>query len=142
MAETAPGDNVLLNKFEHITVIGLGATSASMTAWVCPNLASMGLGDVAETQWQVVGVSARAGTASSSGTLQVEVAGAATAVGSGTNQLTGTMSLSGTASTTVNGTVIGTPTVLSAGKALNIILAGTLTGLANCAVDIVLQRIA
>lgn len=126
---------VLVPLYELVTVPGLTATSTSQTAFVMDNAAG-------SQQYQIAAVSARFGTASTSGTLQVEVAGAAVAVGSGTNQLTGTVSLAGTANTTVNGTVIASPTAITAGTAVNIILAGTLTSLANCAVTIVLQRIA
>src|SRR5258708_4240357 len=91
--------------------------------------------------YQVVAATAVFGTASTSGTLQVEVATGTQAVASGTNQLTGTMSLSGTANTTVNGTVIASPTVITAGSRINLIFAGTVTSLANAVVTVVLQRI-
>lgn len=91
--------------------------------------------------YQVAGVSVVFGTASSSGTLQVEVATGTQAIGSGTNQLTGTVSLAGTANTTVNGTVIASPTTVSAGSRVNLIFAGTVTSLANCVVNVVLKKI-
>ena len=91
--------------------------------------------------YQVVGASAVFGTASTSGTLQVEVATGTQAIASGTNQLTGTMSLSGTANTTVNGTVIASPTTISAGARVNLIFAGTVTNLANAAVNVILRKI-
>lgn len=81
------------------------------------------------------------GTASTSGTLQVEVATGTQAIAAGTNQLTGTMSLSGTANTTVNGTVIASPTTISAGARVNLIFAGTVTNLANTTVNVLLQRL-
>lgn len=120
-----------ISYYEYVSV-PLTASSTSLTAYVAPNDG---------TTWQVAAVSARFGTASSSGTLQVEVAAAATAVGSGTNQLTGTVSLAGTADTTVNGTVIASPTVISAGKAVNLVIGGTMTSLADCSVTVVLQRL-
>lgn len=129
----AAGQMVILPVYETEQVLGLGASSTSQTVFVADNLSGT---------YVIAAVSARFGTASSSGTLQVEVAGAGTAVGSGTNQLTGTVSLSGTTNTTVNGTVIASPTQITAGQVVNIILAGTLTSLANCAVNIVLQRVA
>jgi hypothetical protein len=91
--------------------------------------------------YQVAGVSAVFGTASTSGTLQVEVATGTQAIASGTNQLTGTVSLSGTANTTVNGTVIASPTTISAGARINLIFAGTVTNLLNCSIRVVLKRI-
>lgn len=91
--------------------------------------------------YKVIAASAVFGTASTSGTLQVEVATGTQAIASGTNQLTGTVSLSGTANTTVNGTVIGSPTTISAGSRVNLIFAGTVTNLANASVSVVLQKI-
>jgi hypothetical protein len=138
MAEAIAGDNVLVNKYEHI-ILPLTSSSASQLAFVAP---SLGSGAGIDSSWQVAGASVRFHTASSSGTLQVEVAGAGIARGSGTNQLTGTMSLAGTADTTVNGTMITTPTAIPAGAAVNLIIAGTMTSLADCVVNVVLQRIA
>lgn len=86
-------------------------------------------------------VSVNFGTTSTSGTLQVEVATGTQAVASGTNQLTGTISLSGTANTVVNGTIIASPTTIVAGARVNLIFAGTVTGLANCVVNVGLIRI-
>lgn len=130
---TAAGTKVIVPVYETVQVVGLGASSASLTAFVCDTLSG---------NYVIAGVSANFGTTSTSGTLQVEVATGSQATGSGTNQLTGTVSLSGTANTPVNGTVIASPTTISAGARVNIILGGTLTGLANACVSIVLQRTA
>jgi len=77
-------------------------------------------------------------TASSSGTLTVEKATGTTAPGSGTALLTGTMSLAGTANTVVSGTLIATVASLTfaAGDRMNIVIAGTMTGLAGSRVTI------
>ncbi len=91
--------------------------------------------------YQVAAVTAAFGTASSSGTLQVEVATGTQAIASGTNQLTGTISLAGTANTAVNGTIIASPTAIAAGNRVNLIFGGTVTSLANCIVNVVLQRL-
>lgn len=91
--------------------------------------------------YKVVSATATFGTASTSGTLQVEVATGTQAIASGTNQLTGTVSLAGTANTPVNGTIIGSPTTISAGARINLIFAGTVTNLANASVTIALQRL-
>jgi hypothetical protein len=123
---------VIVPAYEYATSTTLTSSSASQTVWVCPNVGGT---------YQVAAVTATQGTASSSGTLQVEVATGTQAIGSGTNQLTGTVSLSGTANTPVNGTLITTPTTIAAGNRINLILAGTLTSLANCVVNIALQRI-
>lgn len=91
--------------------------------------------------YKIAGVTATFGTASTSGTLQVEVATGTQAIASGTNQLTGTLSLSGTANTPVNGTLIASPTTIAAGSRINLIFAGTVTNLANASVTVVLKRI-
>ena len=91
--------------------------------------------------FKVGGVSVNFCTASTSGTLQVEVATGTQAVGAGVNQLTGTVSLAGTANTTVNGTVIAAPTTISAGARVNLIFAGTVTNLLNAVITVTLQRI-
>lgn len=130
---TAAGKLVLVPSYETEQVFGLGASSSSQTIFVC---------DTVSGNFQIAAVSVSFGTASSSGTLQVEVATGTQAVGSGTNQLTGTVSLSGTANTTVNGTLLASPATIVAGNRINIILAGTLTSLANCCVTVILQRVA
>lgn len=91
--------------------------------------------------YKIVAVAATFGTASGSGTLQVEVATGTQAIGSGTVQLTGTVSLAGTANTPVNGTVIASPTTITAGSRINLIFAGTVTGLANMSANVILQKI-
>lgn len=91
--------------------------------------------------YQIAAVSACFSTASTSGTLQVEVATGTQAVASGTNQLTGTVSLGGTANTTVNGTIIASPTTITAGSRINLIFAGTVTNLANATINVILKRI-
>lgn len=91
--------------------------------------------------YKVASVACVFGTASSSGTLQVEVATGTQAIASGTNQLTSTISLSGTANTVVNGTLIASPTTITAGARVNLIFGGTVTSLANMAVTVALQRL-
>jgi hypothetical protein len=127
------GTTVITPMFEPLQLTGLGASTASFTAYVNDNISGT---------FVVSAVAVVFGTASSSGTLQVEVATGTQAVASGTNQLTGTVSLAGTANTTVNGTVIASPTTITAGSRVNVIIAGTMTSLANCAVVITLQRTA
>lgn len=99
------------------------------------------LNDAVSGTYQVAGVSAVFGTASSSGTLQVEVATGTQAIASGTNQLTGTVSLAGTANTVVSGTLIASPTTVSAGARINLIFGGTVTSLANAAITVLLKKI-
>ena len=99
------------------------------------------LQDTVSGWYNIMACSVVFGTTSSSGTLQVEVASGTQAVGSGTNQLRSTVSLSGTANVVVNGTVINKPTVIKAGSRINLIFAGTVTGLANCCVSLCLKRV-
>jgi len=102
---------------------------------------TMYLNDATSGTYKVAAVSAVFGTASTSGTLQVEVATGTQAIASGTNQLTGTISLAGTANTVVSGTIIGSPTTITAGARVNLIFGGTVTNLANCMVTVALQRL-
>lgn len=112
--------------------VAAASYAVSHTIFVAPN--------TGET-WQIAGLTATFGTTSTSGTLQVEVATGTQATGSGTNQLTGTVSLSGTANTPVNGTVVASPIAIAAGNRINLIFAGTVTGLANCCVTVVLKKL-
>ena len=124
--------SVLIPAYEYAVQPQIGASTTSFSIWV--NTSAGGT-------YQVAGASVVFGTASTSGTMQVEVATGTQAVGGGTNQLTGTMSLAGTANTTVNGTLIASPTTIAAGNRVNIIIAGTMTSLANCVVTVLLKRV-
>jgi hypothetical protein len=112
--------------------VAAASYAVSHTIYVHPNVTST---------YQIAAITATFGTASTSGTLQVEVATGTQAIASGTNQLTGTVSLSGTANTPVNGTLIASPTTISAGNRINLIFAGTVTNLANAQVTVFLRRI-
>jgi hypothetical protein len=90
--------------------------------------------------YKVVGISAVFGTASTSGTVQVEVATGTQAIGAGTVQNSTPISLSGTANTTVNGTVT-TQTTITAGARVNLLFAGTVTNLANASINVIIQKI-
>lgn len=129
-------NSVIIPKYEFVSdvqnQVAAASYAVSHTIYVNDNVSGT---------YKIVAVSESHGTASTSGTLQVEVATGTQAIGAGTNQLTGTMSLSGTANTTVNGTVSGTPTTIAAGNRINLIFAGTVTNLANCIVNVVLQRL-
>jgi hypothetical protein len=93
--------------------------------------------------YQVVSVQAVFGTASSSGTLQVEQLTGTTAPGSGTVMLTGTVSLAGTANTIVNGTLVSNSSTLqiAPGQRLGLKFAGTMTSLVGLVVVVGLKRI-
>lgn len=112
--------------------VAAASYAVSHTIFVAPN--------TSET-WKIVALTATFGTTSTSGTLQCEVATGTQAIASGTNQLTGTVSLSGTANTPVSGTIIAAPTTIASGNRINLIFAGTVTGLANAAVTVVLQKL-
>jgi hypothetical protein len=135
-AATQGSTSILIPAYEYVTdtqnQVAAATYAVSHTIYVNDNLSGT---------YQVAAVSAVFGTASTSGTLQVEVATGTQAIAAGTNQLTGTMSLSGTANTTVNGTVIASPTTITAGSRINLIFAGTVTNLANASINIVLKRI-
>lgn len=129
-------NSVIIPKYEFISdqqnQVAAASYAVSHTVFVNDNVSGT---------YKIVAASAVFGTASTSGTLQVEVATGTQAIAAGTNQLTGTISLSGTANTTVNGTIIASPTTVSAGARINLIFGGTVTSLANAAVTIVLQRL-
>ena len=97
---------------------------------------------IADDDYIVEGITATFGTASTSGTLQLEKCTGTTALASGTNLLTGTISLSGTANTPVSGTLLSNPVTISlaSGNRLNIIIAGTMTNLATANITIRLKR--
>lgn len=98
---------------------------------------------IADDKFQIVSMYFLFGTASASGTINVEVASDGTAVGSGTAATTGTVNLTGTANTKVQippATNIDSLQV-AAGQHVNVLLAGTLTGLANAQLTIGLIRV-
>lgn len=136
---TSPGQTssaVIIPRYEAVTdlqnQVAAATYAVSHTIYV---------NDSVSGTFKIAGVAAVFGTASTSGTLQVEVATGTQAIASGVNQLTGTMSLAGTANTTVNGTVIASPTTITSGARINLIFAGTVTNLANTAITVQLQRI-
>jgi hypothetical protein len=90
--------------------------------------------------YQLNSISVHFGTASTSGTLQVEYLTGTTGSGSGTALLTTPISLSGTANT-VYSAKPSTVKTLNPGDRLGIKLAGTLTNLANCVVQLNMQRV-
>lgn len=85
---------------------------------------------------RIESVAVKFGTASTSGTLQINKAASGTATSSGTACLSSTISLSGTANTNVSGAVDATAGVLNTGDTIGAIAAGTLTNLADLGVTI------
>lgn len=117
--------------------IELTAASLSQTIFICP------VGTTAApntTTWKVTAINSVFGTASSSGTFEVEVAASGVAIGSGTLQQASTTALSGTAATPVN-TPVTAGTVIKAGGMVNVIIAGTMTGLVAGSISVDLQRL-
>lgn len=136
-AKAANGQFVIMPYFETEQYVQGPAAAASYAVST-----SIFVNDGLAGTYVVSSATASFGTASSSGTLQVEVATGTQAIGSGTNQLASTVSLSGTANTPVFGTLATTLTPITAGSRLNLIFAGTVTGLANAVINVSLQRIA
>jgi hypothetical protein len=124
---------VLVIPYEFVLATSLPATNVSTTIFLMPN--------VNET-FQLAGASVTYGTAGSAGTIQITVESGTSAPGAGTAQLTGAMSLAGTANTPINGTVIASPTNITAGSRISFTTAGTPTGLANGVLTILLKRTA
>jgi len=87
VAGTGATSGAISPKFETYTY-PLTATSTTFTAFV---------NDSVSGSFKVAGVSTAFSTASTSGTVQVEVATGTQAPTAGTNQLTGALALSGTA---------------------------------------------
>jgi hypothetical protein len=112
-------------------VVALSASSASQHAFI------------ADEALELVGVREVHGTASTSGTLQVEKLTGTQAAGAGTSMLTGTVSLSGTANTVVSGTLVSSIATkrLAAGDRVGLVIAGTMTNLANCVVELIFKRV-
>lgn len=98
---------------------------------------------IATEALQVVAVREVHGVASVSGTLNVEKLTSTTAPESGTAILTGTINLAATANTVNTGALSGTVATLqlAAGNRLGIVLAGTLTSLVGCMVQVEFKRV-
>ena len=97
---------------------------------------------VAPFPMQIISAKATFSVASTSGTAKVVKGAAGTAVASGTD-MTATMSLAGTADTPVSATLHATAAnlLIAAGEQIGVILAGTLTSLANCTVTITFRQL-
>jgi|GEM_PF-6690387 len=137
--------NVKVQVVEYFSVfLPAAANAVNQPIFIAPPSASAASGALPLGQYSLVSVSVRFGTASTSGTLQIERTPSGTAVGSGTNLLSGTVSLAGTANTVVNGfpssSLSAANRILAAGDSLSLIFGGTLTNLANCTVTIAVAR--
>lgn len=100
------------------------------------------LNDNTGSTFKVVGASVVFTTAGgAAAAVTVEVATGTQAIGAGTAQLTAPMVLTGAANTVVNGTVIASPTTITAGARINLIFSGTVTALAGATVIVTIQRV-
>lgn len=132
-AQTSAGGN-FVQVTEPITFVAQAAGQAVSQAIFIPDNGS---------SYQVVGVQAVFGTASTSGTVTIEKLTGTTAPGGGTALLTGTVSLAGTANTVLTGTPLtNTSTLtLASGNRLGIVFGGTLTNLVGLCVVVSLKRV-
>jgi hypothetical protein len=91
--------------------------------------------------YQVVAATATFGTAGgTSCAVNVEVATGTQAIASGTNQMSSALVLTGAINTPVSGTIT-TQTTITAGARVNLIFSGTVTGLANFSINVILKKI-
>lgn len=116
-----------IQNVDHITV-NLVAASTAQTIFVAP------------TDYKVVAAHVSFGTASTSGTVNVEILPQGTAKGSGALVFGTGLALSGTANTTVT---LAAPSnkILVAGQRLAIVLGGTLTGLVDGYLQLELAKV-
>lgn len=133
VSAVAPGNLTggLIPGYEYVTATGITTTAGSTTIYVQPNDGYT---------YQVAGATVTFSTASTSGTITVNVDTGTNAPGAGTAQLTAAMSMSGTANTPVNGTIIASPTSIPAGARISYTTAGTLTNLAGAVLTVYLKR--
>ena len=109
---------------------------------VAATVSSLAFGPIREGRWRVAGVTEYHQTGSTSGTLNVSVDTGTNAPGAGTAQLSATISLAAaTQQVSQNGTLIATPTVAGPGDRISIVIAGTMTSLAQGMCTIWLERI-
>lgn len=134
----------LLQVMEPLEFTALAAANAvTTTVFINPPSASAATGFPPLGIYQVIGASLVFSTASAAGTVQIEKTTGTQAPGSGTNLLTGTMSTAGAANTVVNGTVVVNPNTrtLAAGDRINVVIAGSQTGIVNLCVNIYVTRV-
>ena len=91
--------------------------------------------------YQVRDVRESHATASTSGTLQVEVLTSGQAADAGVDQMTSVINLAATANIPQVGTMIETPTQINPGDRVGVVFGGTLTSLVGLSVVVHLERI-
>lgn len=119
------------------------ANVSNTVVFTAPPAASVATGALPLGQYSLVEVNARwsANTGANAATLQVVQAPSGTAVGSGTNLLATAINLQTTADTISTAFPANPNLVLSPGDSLGLLFTGTLTGLANIAVTVVVARV-
>lgn len=131
LGATSTCGGLKIQNSEYLEVY-LSATSLNSTTFIAP------------VAYTVVGVSEVHGTAGGSGaSVTLENLSGTTANGAGTTILTAPLVLTGAANTvqtTPVSNIKGSASTLAAGSRLGVVLSGTLTGLANCCVHVVLAR--
>jgi hypothetical protein len=130
-----PADAVVANSGKVVdtfrVITPLTATSATQPVFI------------AHEACELVGVREVHGTASTSGTVTAEKVTGTTAVGAGTVMQVGTVSLSATANTVQSGVLAASAATLqlAAGDRVALKIAGTMTNLANCVVELIFKRL-
>lgn len=137
----------LIQLVEVMPFNSAAAPSAGSTVlFIVPPAASGATGALPLGGYRFVGASATWTVASTSGTLQVVHDTGVSAPGSGTALLASALSLSTTANTVVSAfpsaSVSAANQLLSPGDRLSITFGGTLTNLANLAINIFVSRVA
>ena len=124
-------NGVIVPTAEHYSYYFDAAEAVSRTVFIAP------------TTLQLTGVNVVFGTASASGTVDVEHLTGTEAPGSGTVMLTGTLSTAGTINTVAPGTLAAlTATLqLAVGDRVSILFSGTETGLVGLCVTLTFKRI-
>lgn len=125
-----------LSKFKYDVyekkTLSIAAATVSAFLFMCPPGQRWVLHDVLEYHQ----------TGSTSGTMNLTVDTGTTAPGAGTAQLSATISLAAATQQVVQqGSLIATPTVMGPGSRLSILIAGTMTSLANGIVVYRLKRV-
>lgn len=127
----------LVPRFDRFTDVQNQQTAAN---WAVSH--TLFVNDNTGSTFKVVGVSAVFTTAGgAAAAVTAEVATGTQAIGAGTAQLTAPIVLTGAANTVVNGTLIASPTTITAGARVNLIFSGTVTGLAGATIIVALQRL-
>ena len=141
----AASTNVKIPLTNLVTFFSATAPSGSQVLFIAPPAASVATGALPMGNYKFAGISATFTVTSASGTVQVFKDTGVSAPGSGTALMASALALSGTANTVVSGfpsaAVSNANATIAPGERLSITFAGTLTNLANLALEIYLVRV-